>query len=206
MITTFKGFIVAVSLPLILAACGTTPASKYYLLSTEATRIPTGSSPSLGVGPIEIPEYLNRNALVYNREGNRLHIANFERWAEPLDSSIGRVVSLSLASLLNTEDVQSYPWPKGGRPDYGIQVRVLNLDANDERARLVAEWHIYKPRTKESVLRKISELNYPMPEGAVTANEVAPAYSQLLHQLSEAIAEVISADRAKGEKTAVAAE
>ena len=204
--TSFKGFIAAVSLPLILAACGTTPASKYYLLSAEVTQIPTGSSPSLGVGPIEIPEYLNRNALVYNREGNRLHIANFERWAEPLDSSIGRVVSLNLASLLDTEDVQSYPWSNGQRPEYAVQVHVLNLDANDDRARLVAEWHVHKPRSKESVLRKISELNYPMPKGAVTANEVAPAYSQLLHQLSEAIAEVISADRAKGEKTAAAAE
>jgi len=77
--TTFKSFIIALALPLILAGCGTTPASKYYLLSAEASGFPQGSTPSLGVGPIEIPEYLNRNALVYGREGNRLHVANFER-------------------------------------------------------------------------------------------------------------------------------
>ena len=105
--TTLKGLIII--LPLLLGACGTTPASKYYLLSAETSRVPQGSTPSLGVGPIEIPEYLNRNALVYGREGNRLHVANFERWAEPLDSSIGRVVSLNLAALLDTQNVQRFP-------------------------------------------------------------------------------------------------
>ncbi|MBE9537643.1 MAG: membrane integrity-associated transporter subunit PqiC [Proteobacteria bacterium] len=194
---TFKSFIVAVSLPLILAGCGTTPASKFYLLSAEAGHFPSGSSPSLGVGPIEIPEYLNRNALVYNREGNRLHIANFERWAEPLDSSISRVIRLNLASLLDTQNVQSFPWSKSDAPQYGVEVTVLNLDANDQRARLVAEWHIYRAqKNRATILRRVIELDYTMSAGAVTAAEVAPAYSNLLLQLSEIIAAAISEDYA----------
>jgi len=50
-----KGLIITLCLPLTLAACGTTPASKFYLLSAQTTTFPTGSTPSLGVGPIEIP-------------------------------------------------------------------------------------------------------------------------------------------------------
>lgn len=189
-----KGLIIALAVPLMLVGCGTTPASKFYLLSAEASQFPAGSKPSLGIGPIEIPEYLNRNALVYNREGNRLHIANFERWAEPLDSSIGRVVSQNLASLLDTQHVQRYPWSNSERPEYGVELTVINMDANDQRARLVAEWHIYKADIRETVVRRISKLNYDMPPGPVTAEEVAPAYSMLLLQLSEIIAAAISED------------
>ena len=189
---TMKGFIIALALPLLLAGCGTTPASRFYLLSAEAGKFPTGSSPSLGVGPIEIPEYLNRNALVYNREGNRLHIANFERWAEPLDSSINRVIRLNLASLLDTQNVRSFPWSKSDEPEYGIEVTVINLDADDQRARLVAEWHIYKADNRETIVRRISKLNYDMPASLVIAEEVASAYSNLLLQLSEIVAAVIS--------------
>ena len=195
--TTFKTLIMALTLPLVLAGCGTTPASKFYLLSAESAQLPSGTTPSLGVGPIEIPEYLNRNALVYNREGNRLHIANFERWAEPLDSSISRVIRLNLASLLDTQNVQSFPWSKSDEPEYGIEVTVLNLDANDQRARLIAEWHIYRAhKHRETILRRVIELEQAMPVGAVSAAEVAPAYSQLLLQLSEIIAAAISEDYA----------
>jgi uncharacterized lipoprotein YmbA len=192
--STLKSLIVAVILPIALVGCGTTPASKYYLLSVEASSSPEGSSPSLGVGPIEIPEYLNRNALIYSREGNRLHIANFERWAEPLDSSISRVVRLNLASLLNTQNIQVYPWSDSERPEYGVEVTVINMDSNDQQARLIAEWHIYAPIDRKSIARKISSLSYGMPAGPVTAAEVAPAYSKLLLQLSEIIAAAISAD------------
>ena len=189
-----KGIIITVILPIALLGCGTTPASKYYLLSVEASGSPEGASPSLGVGPIEIPEYLNRNALIYSREGNRLHIANFERWAEPLDSSIGRVVGLNLASLLNTQNIQAYPWSDSERPEYGVEVTVINMDSNDQQARLIAEWHIYAPIDRKTIARKISSLSYDMPNGPVTAAEVAPAYSKLLLQLSEIIAATISED------------
>lgn len=197
-----KGFVVAVFLPLLLAGCGTTPASKFYLLSAGTSPFPSGSSPSLGVGPIEIPEYLNRNALVYNREGNRLHIANFERWAEPLDSSIGRVIRINLASLLDTQNVQSYPWSKSDQPEYGVEVTVLNLDANDVRARLIAEWHVYRAQGRKTILRRVVELEKPISANPVTAAEVAPAYSNLLLQLSEIIAAAISADYTSGDTAA----
>jgi len=55
--------LISLALPLLAASCGTTPASKYYLLGADVTEFPVASSPSLGVGPIEIPEYLNRNSL-----------------------------------------------------------------------------------------------------------------------------------------------
>jgi uncharacterized lipoprotein YmbA len=200
----YRTLIVALSLPLILLGCGTTPASNYYLLSAQAKQIPSGTSPSVGVGPIEIPEYLNRHAIVYNRDGNRLHIASFERWAEPLDSSILRVVRMNLASILNTQNVQAFPWNKSSRPEYGVAVTILNLDANDESARLVVEWHLSRPQSEETLMRRIDELQIDLPTGTVNATEVAAAYSELLYQLTSKIAAEITADIASNSDTAAA--
>ncbi len=186
--------LLALTLSLALAGCGTSPASNYYLLSSDTGQTPSGSTPSIGVGPVKIPEYLNRNAFIYNREGNRLHIASFERWAEPMDSGISRVVSLNLASLLDTQDVQGYPWPRSERPEYAVEISLLSLDASDRKASLVAEWRLHRPQSNETIIRRISKLDYDMPPGPVTAAEIAPAYSNLLHQLSEIIAAAISAD------------
>ena len=190
----YKTLIVALSLPLILLGCGSTPASKYYLLSAQAQQIPSGTSPSVGVGPIEIPEYLNRHAMVYDRDGNQLHIASFERWAEPLDSSILRVVRMNLASILNTQDVQAFPWNKSSRPEYGVAVTILNLDANNDSAKLIVEWHLRRPQSEETLMRRIDKLQLDLPAGEVNATEVAAAYSELLHQLSSKIAAEIAAD------------
>jgi uncharacterized lipoprotein YmbA len=200
----YRTLIIALSLPLILLGCGSTPASKYYLLSAQATQTPSGTSPSVGVGPIEIPEYLNRHAMVYNRDGNRLHIASSERWAESLDSSILRVVRVNLASILNTQDVLAYPWIKSSRPEYGVAVTILNLDANDESAKLVVEWHLSRPQSEEALMRRIDKLQLDLPAGEVNATEVAAAYSELLYQLSSKIAAEITADIANNSDTAAA--
>lgn len=189
----YKTLIIALSFPLILLGCGTTPASKYYLLSAQAPQIPSGTSPSVGVGPIEIPEYLNRHAMIYNRDGNRLHIASFERWAEPLDGSILRVLRLNLASTLNTQDVQAFPWNKSSRPEYGVAVTILNLDANNESAELVVEWQLSRPQSEETLMRRIDKLQYDVPAETVNATEVAAAYSALFYQLSNKIAAEITA-------------
>ncbi len=179
----------------ILSACGSSPASNYYLLNAVGTPQAAAQSPSLGIGPIKIPEYLNRNGLVYNREGNLLHVASNERWAEPLANGVERVMGLNLGSLLNTENVQTFPWPHKQKPDYGIQVSLISLDANDDQASLTAEWVVQKPKTGQFLIRKISTLTRDLPPGAVNPAQVAPAYSGLLQQLSELIAATISADQ-----------
>ena len=195
--TILRGILVVSTLFLVLGGCGTSPASNYYLLSAKTSGQPSGIKPSLGVGPIEIPEYLNRNAFIYNRDGNKLHIENFERWAEPLDSGIERVLRLNLASLLNSEDVQAFPWSRSDQPEYGVKVSVLNLDANDRSASLIAEWHLHRPQGNETIVRRLSELHHSLPPGPIVAADIAPAYSELLQQLSELIAAAILEDYAQ---------
>lgn len=178
----------------LLAACGSSPRSEYFRLTANVANVPTGTSPSLGLGPIEIPAYLDRERLVYALRGNQLQLAPTANWAEPLDAGIGRVLALNLSGLLDTQNVRSFPWHPQRAPDYGIRINVLTMDASTSEARLTTEWLVYRPASGEEVARRLSHLRRP-----VTADEATPAqlpgiYSELLERLSREIAAAISGD------------
>lgn len=174
-----------------LWACGTTPSSTHYLLTATLEDVPASQSPAIGVGPIKIPEYLNRNTLVYRGPGNEIEIAQQSRWAEPLTDGISRVISLNLAGLLDTENVRSFPWHPQRAPDYGVKVRVLRLDATTSEAVLVAEWVVFRPGEDGEVQRRISHHSLPLDTERPVPAQLAPAHSALLYQLSEEIAAAI---------------
>jgi len=174
-----------------LGACGSSPHSNYYLLTAQQMPSASGQQPSLGIGPVAIPQYLNRTGLVYSKAGNQLQISSQERWAEPLEDGIERVLGLNLANLLNTENVRYFPWSAGQAPDYGIKVTILTLDASDSNATLVAEWLVYRADSGEPVNRRISQLQQALPNGPLQASQLAPVYSDLLYQLCEMIADEV---------------
>ena len=111
-----------VALAVLLMGCGSSPRNNHYVLTGDAGKIPTGSAPSLGVGPIKVPEYLNRTGMVFSREGNQLHVSATERWAEPLEAGVMRVVAINLAASLNTQEIRSFPWDPKRAPDYGVSI------------------------------------------------------------------------------------
>ncbi|MBN7798457.1 PqiC family protein [Parahaliea mediterranea] len=184
-------------LALSLAACGSTPRSDYYRLSS-ASAGGSGDAPAIGIGPIQIPEYLNRNSMVFSRGDNQLHIASFQRWAEPLSEGVKRVLGLNLSSALDTENIRPFPWPPSDAPDYGVQVWILSLDASSETTRLVAEWRLHVPGEGREVMRRISR--YEEAGTETDGGALAASYSRLLGRLSEEIAAAIAADRGEGKR------
>ncbi len=175
---------------LVLAGCGSSPPNRYYLLTPGATSAAAGQTPSLGVGPVDIAAYLDRAGLVYRLEGNRLHISRTERWAEPLDNGIGRVLTLNLSSLLDTANVRGFPWNAREAPEVGVRVNVLAMEAGATDATLVAEWQVYRPLAGEAGGQHLSRLSRPLGAGTEDAApaELAAAYSELLLRLSQEIA------------------
>tara|TARA_R110002072_G_scaffold84388_7_gene191336 strand:- start:1168 stop:1779 length:612 start_codon:yes stop_codon:yes gene_type:complete len=180
------------ALALLLSGCGSSPANNYYLLTAHDFPVAAGESPSVGVGPIVVPEYLNRKSMVYSRAGNSLQVANLDLWAEPLVDGIQRVIVLNLTGLLDTQDVQYFPWHPKRAPQYGVKVNLLQLEATDQQVSLAAEWLVYRPDSSETIQRRISKLQSPLPAGTSEAAKVAAAYSDLLYQLSDVIAASIT--------------
>jgi len=184
-----RNWIAALLMPL-LAAC-TTPSSQHYLLTARDAPMPQGMTPSVGVGPIAIPEYLGRNSLVTRSDSNRVNISSIERWAEPLEDGILRVTGLNLAGLLQTENVRLYPWHPSRAPDYGVKLRLVEMDANTTQAILVAEWLVYRVADDSTVARRLVKNTKPLAVPETTTNDVVSSYSDLLYMLSEDIAAAI---------------
>src|SRR5262249_14257463 len=45
--------------------------------------LPASSSPTIGLGPIKLPEHLDRDEMVTRMGPNRLELSDKDRWAEP---------------------------------------------------------------------------------------------------------------------------
>jgi uncharacterized lipoprotein YmbA len=202
MITHAAKLILLILSALCITACSTTPQSNYYVLSAAEVAAISGSTPSVGVGPISMPEYLNRERLVSSRDGNALHLANFDRWAEPISEGMLRVIMLNLAQLLDTENVQRFPWRRSQQPDYSVQIDLLKLDASAAGSRLLAEWSLIRVADRSTLVRRLSDLREPLPGSELHNQDIPALYSNLLLQLSKLIAAEISAAEDSGNTTA----
>jgi len=177
-----------------LTGCGSSSPINYYVLSSPSTSPPAGTSPIIGVGAVTIPEYLNRENMVFNSEENALFIADSDRWAEPLQKGIQRVLAMNLASLLDTQNIRLHPWARNAAPDYSVSINILRLDADDKEATLAAEWQITQTAEKKPRTQNIKQISQSFPGGGPDADDIAAAYSALLFQLSETIAAAIEAE------------
>ena len=181
--------VVAILALTLLGACGSTPQSHYYVLDADS-QLPLAAAENtatIGLRPILIPEYLDRREIITNRNHHQLALADFDRWAEPIDTGIQRVVAMNLATLLNSRNIQIFPWGREARPEYDIEIRIIRLDVREARAGLAAQWKIVRhTHEKETIAQRFSRLEIAAPSNL--PGDVAAAYSALLSTLSKDIA------------------
>ncbi len=175
-----------------VTACGTTPPSRYYMLSADARGWPGVDGLTVGVGPISIPDYLKGRGMVLGREEHQLQVSEFDRWAEPLESGITRVTILNLAALLDTRQISNFPWRSDAVPEYAVRIGVVQLTARRDDAILVASWTVLRPRSGDVVEQSLSRHTVALPTD--DPETVADSYSSLLLKLSEDVAGVIQRD------------
>jgi uncharacterized protein len=78
-------FAISVALLVVLTGCASTPPSRFYTLSAMPKVLPVNLPAdlpgdfSLGVGPVNIPQYLDREQIVTRVGENELVLAEFDR-------------------------------------------------------------------------------------------------------------------------------
>jgi len=125
------------------------PRNKFFMLSpisdtagTNAT-VPLAQQISIGIGPIDFPDYLRRPEVVTRTAANRIDVSQQDRWAGPLDKNFTRVLLGNIATILKTQRVESYPWSRTMPVDYQLVVDVERFDTGtDKQAKLNARWSI----------------------------------------------------------------
>lgn len=126
-----------------LSACGSNPVEdRYYSLVLAADdaseAIPAdAATPVLLVGPVQLPEYLQRRGLALQVGANEIQTANHHFWAEPLDEAIAKVLVRDISSrtggIVVERDVGR--WTEAG--DCRLRIEFDKFHATD-RARVVS--------------------------------------------------------------------
>ncbi len=123
--------------------------TRFYVLagSAPAANTPSlGAGVSVGLGPVELPEYLERPELVVRTSATELKPSALDRWSEPLDKGFVRVLSQDLADALGLQRVLVFPWYATQEPTFQVRVDVIAFESTPQgEARLTARWEITKP-------------------------------------------------------------
>lgn len=192
---TLKCDTVAIGLLLIgvLGACSTSPPTHLYLIEpmTTSGSAATGTQLTVIVGPIELPEYLNRKEILTRDAPYRIHAAEFDRWAEPLDDTITAVLVENLSILIPTDRAIAYPSVSTHDADYTVRARITTFGTEPGGGVVLgASWTIHDATGATVKLRKT---RYLEPRQGDDTLAVVAAMSRAVGQFSRDIALALTA-------------
>ena len=177
---------------------GTQQRAKFYMLNslysskaameTEIAR----DVLSIGVGPVQLPQYVNRPQIVTRISRNELEVDEFARWGEPLKDNFSRVLAENISVLLSTNRVIVYPWNRTAPIDYQVVIDVTRFDGSvGGDVSMKARWTLLGDDGKKVLFRKNSNLS--IRADARTYEALVSAQSRMLADLSNEIAKEIKA-------------
>jgi uncharacterized protein len=183
---------------LVLAGCVRTQPARFYLLSPlpGAERMGEGQKATshlmLTVGPVKLPQYLDRPQIVTRHTSNRLELAELDRWGEPLEDTFARVLAEDLSVLLATDKITIFPRTEVAKTDYQVIVEVIRFEGEPGgAASLHACWSIAAAGGEERILTRKSVRE--MATQSEGYEGLVAAQSALLGELSREIADAIGA-------------
>jgi uncharacterized protein len=155
--------LIGVSFSLLMGwGCASSPASRFYTLNSLSVPAKAkaerslSQGPTIGLGPIRFPDYLERPGIVTRGSGNTIEIAEFDLWAGSLKDDFMRVLAENISILLETDKILVYPYIGAIPIDFRIAMNLNRFEgAPGGHAVLEATWVILEgPDKKEGVVQK----------------------------------------------------
>jgi uncharacterized protein len=180
-------------LAMAFTACGSSPPTRYYTLSEIA---PSASASSQNAGvvplrvePVSIPPELDRLELVSHSGPNRVHIADSDRWAAPLDEQIRRVLSDDLAARLAAGTVADPNEPNTRDPRRSLSVSIAVFEADASCAvTLNASWTLHATHSgSESGVERIQQAS-----GGTCPAALPAAMSHAIATLADRLSAIVA--------------
>ncbi len=179
----------------ILTGCASSPSSKFYQLNpvqnkTSASDVSPYNSLVIVIGPVLIPDYLDRPQIVTRSGKNELKLSEFDRWAGSLESDVTRVLVEDISSLLPADlfsVVRWTPYLEGQVPaSYRVEVLVDRFEGTPgDSVLLKAQWGVFA--ANRSLLLKRESLIREQINGS-SYDALVAAMSSALERLSRDIA------------------
>jgi uncharacterized lipoprotein YmbA len=198
--TASSRFFAAPALAIALAGCsilGPAPERSKFLVLTPISTAgaaapdrPAGKPLAIGLGPVQLPQYLDRPEVVLRNSRNTVVLSPIDRWAEPLADNFRNVLAANLMTLAGTNQVVMYPWFGNVRLDYAVRVDVERFEVNTgDGAQLVARWTVTNPESGAILVSRETSLNEPVRSG--DAQAIAAGLSSDLADLGRQIAQAL---------------
>jgi uncharacterized lipoprotein YmbA len=188
--------LVLLALLILTVGCSRTQITRFYTLTSLTDPRTDGGADSpaqgiaVGLGPIELPEYLDRPQIVTRVSSNEVRFADFERWAGPLEDDLAGTLAANLSGLLRTDRIALYPW-KGTTPiDCRVEIQVSRFDGKPgDHVSLQGKWSVLSRDRKQTFVTKASIVREPTNGKGYEA--LVAAQSRAVATLSREIAEAI---------------
>ncbi|MCK9574211.1 MAG: PqiC family protein [Candidatus Omnitrophica bacterium] len=180
-------FIICVVFVLFLNGCmsvSNSPNPRFYAPYTPDKEKPNqefkiSDNTIIGIGPVRIPEYLNRPQIVTNNKDKTIVFDEFNRWAESLDFAFARLINKDLTLMLKGASFQMFPWDLAVAVKYQVIADVIQLENNlNKDLVFITQWSIIDLEKKHAVFTKRSEFRQDI-------------YPHNYYGLTEALSEVI---------------
>lgn len=137
---------------MLLPACGLLSPREdptRFVILAAVDEMPDASEPSrpgktrVGLGPITLPDYVQRSEIVARQGGTRIVPDKTERWGEPLQRGVERVLTTDVARILGAKSVILHPWYAAEKPDVQIQIAFARFEREGPtNVVLAARWTI----------------------------------------------------------------
>lgn len=189
-----------------LAGCfGTSPSPRFYtLIPRESGRAPdsAGLETAVEIGPVTIPDYLDRKQIVTRSGRNEIVLAEFDRWGGSLDEETSRALAADLAARLRSMRIVVLPWRSPllakARTVFRIPVTVTRFDGTlGKTVVLNAQWGVFVKGEKreEGLVAKESTLTEEVPDKSYEA--LVAAMGKAIEGLGKEIADCVVTVAAK---------
>ena len=170
-----------------LQGCGS-PDNKYYTLNptapADAAAGQSGSNRTLAIQDISIPEALDRPQIVVGLDETRVDVREYDRWAEPFEGLVRRILTQNLMARLGPDKLLE-------KPDKNSLLLAMTIDAfgrEGDRVVLRGRWTI-KDQRKDGAAAPPHSFDRSLPLGQTDQLQATvAAMSRLLGGVSDEIA------------------
>lgn len=175
-------FITLLLVSSLLMGCQQSPRKQYYLLSATPTANHTAKiTRTLGLGPIEVADYLRNSQIIINSNTNHLQVTDNAYWGEPLQKGIARVLAVNLMNHQSNAIIETFPWRSDSTPKFSLRLNIYDLQLINGEAFINASWKLINNESKAVLTQQHFVRNKPTGDSPA---QIAAIYSELLAELA----------------------
>lgn len=194
--------LVIILFSLTLGACRSVTSEtvhRYRLTNLEVTnRAPKKANYRIGLGPIELPDYIDRPQIVRRDSRDRLLVYSSELWSNGLEESLKEALAAELLKQNDNFQIEFYPWYRTAQVNRQIVLDIGKFDANSEKtATLAGKIKFVSQEKQAEAIEADFHLEEKMNDGSVP--EQVTAMQSLISQLAELISSTLTTNQKHGE-------